>query len=211
MVTKRGKNFYLRIRPFGDKEIGVKTPARSKTEAKQIEMAVMTACRAGDYSALDIMSREVCLRLFRNQAMEIPSSLMAQEPGQSELTLWDAIKIVLTDPEVRNTSNRERLEQCFFNIVKKLGKDCPVKSIRVPQIKVYRADRLKEGAAPGTVNREKSSLSKMFQILIEHDLVDRNPAREVRNLSEKSGERQVYIGLYGLTVSPTQIFLRMTQ
>jgi hypothetical protein len=31
MVTKRGKNFYLRIRPFGGKEIGVKTQARSKT------------------------------------------------------------------------------------------------------------------------------------------------------------------------------------
>ena len=53
MVTKRGKNYFLRIRPFGDKEIGVKTHARNKTEAKQIEMAVMTACRAGDYSGLD--------------------------------------------------------------------------------------------------------------------------------------------------------------
>ncbi len=33
----------------------------------------------------------------------------------------------------------------------------------------------------------------MFQILMEHELVDHNPARDIKNLSEKSGERQVYI------------------
>jgi integrase len=193
MVVKRGKSLFLRIRPFGGREIGVKTPARNKTEAKQIEMALMTACRSGDYSALDPISREVCLRLFRNQTMEIPSSLLAEESGQVELTLWMAMEIVLKDPEVRHSSNRERLEHCFMHIAEKWGKGFPVKAIRVPHIKLYRADRLNEGAAPATVNREKSALSKMFQILIEHDLVERNPARDIKNLSEKSGERQVYI------------------
>ncbi len=194
MVTKRGKNYFLRIRPFGGKEIGVKTQARSKTEAKQIEMAVMTACRSGDYRSLDPLSREICVRMFRNQAMEIPSSLLVEEVGLPELTLRKAFEIVLKDPEIHDSSNRSRLEQCFGHLSDKWGQNFPVKSIRVPHIKLYRIDRLKEGAAPATVNREKSALSKMFQILIEHDLVDHNPAREVRNLSEKSGERQVYIG-----------------
>ncbi len=194
MVTKRGKNYFLRIRPFGGSEIGVKTSATTKTEAKQIEMAVMTACRCGDYSALDPVSREACVRMFGNQAMAMPTSLLPDGPPALELILWKAIEIVIKDPEVRDTSNRERLEQSFIHIVDKWGKDFPVKSIGIPHIKVYRSDRLKEGAAPGTVNREKSALSKMFQILMEHGLVDRNPAREVRNLSEKSGERQVYIG-----------------
>jgi integrase len=194
MVTKRGKNYFLRIRPFGGSEVGVKTPARNKTEAKQIEMAVMTACRAGDYSGLDPVSREVCLRLFRNQGLEIPPSLSVGDTAKPELTLWNAIELVIKDPEVRHSANRERLEQCFVRLVEKWGKDFPVKSIRVPQIKLYRSDRLRDGAAPATVNREKSALSKMFQILMEHELVERNPARDVKNLSEKTGERQVYIG-----------------
>lgn len=194
MVTKRGKHQYLRIRPFGGTEIGVKTPARNKTEAKQIEMSVMTACRSGDYSGLDPMSRETCLRMFRNQGMDVPSSLLVEESGLPELTLRKAFEIVLKDPEIHDSSNRERLEQCFEHFADQWGSEFPVKSIRIPDIKLYRADRLRKGAAPGTVNREKSALSKMFQILIEHDLVDHNPAREVRNLSEKSGERQVYIG-----------------
>ncbi len=89
MVTKRGKNYYLRIRPFGGNEIGVKTPAKNKTEARQIEMAVMTACRAGDYSGLDPVSREVCLRLFRNQAMGVPTSLSVEESVKPEADSLD--------------------------------------------------------------------------------------------------------------------------
>ena len=38
-VTKRGEAYFLRIRPFGRKEIGVKTSANSKREAKRIEIA----------------------------------------------------------------------------------------------------------------------------------------------------------------------------
>jgi integrase len=54
--------------------------------------------------------------------------------------------------------------------------------------------RLNEGAAPSTINKEKTALSKMFQVLIELQHRDDNPARMVKNLSEKSGEREVYIG-----------------
>ena len=72
MVTKRGKTYYLRLRPFGGKEIGVKTNAQTKTEARQIEMAVVTACRSADYRALDPTSREVCVRMFLNQGWEMP-------------------------------------------------------------------------------------------------------------------------------------------
>jgi integrase len=43
------------------------------------------------------------------------------------------------------------------------------------------------------VNKEKAALSKMFQVLMELRHVEINPARLVKNLSEKSGERQVYI------------------
>jgi integrase len=196
MVTKRGKNFFLRIRPFGGKEIGVKTQARSKTEAKQIEMAVMTACRSGDYSGLDPVSREVCLRLFLNRGLQIPAGLGVTTEVREELTLWKAIELCIKYPEVYNSPNRERHEQAFVRVVEKWGKDFPVKSIWIPQLKEYQILRLQEGAAPSTVNKEKAALSKMFQVLIELRHVDVNPARLVKNVSEKNHKRGAYVSLH---------------
>jgi len=194
MVTKRGKHFYLRIRPFGGKEVGVKTQARSKTEAKQIEMAVMTACRAGDYRALDPISREICVRMFRNQGWELPADLAPREAVDEELTLWEAIQLCVKYPEVHDSGNRERIEQAFVRVVEKWGRDFPVKSIWIPQIKEYQIERLKEGAAASTVNKEKAALSKMFQVLIELRQVEINPVRLVKNLSESNAKRGAYVG-----------------
>ena len=75
-IAKRGKHYYLRVRLFDGKVQGVKTPAKTKAEAKQIEMAVMTAVKSGDYRALDPVSREVCIRLLKNQGLELPPDLV---------------------------------------------------------------------------------------------------------------------------------------
>jgi integrase len=68
-----------------------------------------------------------------------------------------------------------------------------VRSIWIPQIKEYQVRRLNEGASASTVNKERAALSKMFQVLVELKYVEVNPARLVKSLSERSGERQVYI------------------
>lgn len=192
-VVKRGKIYHLYIRPFFDKLITVKTPARSKTEARQMELMLMSACRSGDYTALDPISREVCLRAFRNQGWEVPPSLAGEGEPKKELTLWKAAKIFLTYPDVRTSASRERFQQCLVHLVDKLGKDYPVKKIWIPEIKRYQIERMSEGAAPGTINREKSTLSRMLQVLVELRYLDVNAARLVKSISEKSGERQVYL------------------
>jgi integrase len=194
-VKKRGKKWHFKIRVFG-KEVGVATDARLKSEAEDIERDVKRACRSGDYSSLDVPSREVCVRMFKNQGWEPPSSLVLEHGATEELTLWKSIELCLTYPDVRTSENRERLEQCFIHLTERLGKALPVKSIWIPQIKEYQMGRLNEGAAPSTINKEKSALSKMFQVLIELQHLDTNPARMVKNLSERSGEREVYIGFY---------------
>ncbi|MBI5249460.1 MAG: site-specific integrase [Desulfomonile tiedjei] len=191
-VKKRGKKRHFKIRIFG-KEVGVVTQARLKSEAERIEMAIFTACRAGDYRGLDPVSREVCVRMFQNQGWKLPPDLGTEEKVEEELTLWKGIELCLKYPEIKNTPNRERLEYSFAHLVEKWGKDFPVKSTWIPQIKEYQINRLNDGAAAATVNKEKAALSKMFQVLMELRLVDVNPARLVKNLSEKSGERQVYI------------------
>jgi len=109
--------------------------------------------------------------------------------------LWKAIELCLTYPGVRDSGNRERHEQSFAHLVEKWGKDRPVKSIWIPQIKEYQIYRVNAGAAASTVNKEKAALSKMFQVLMELRHVDVNPAKLVKNLSEKSGEREVYLSL----------------
>ncbi len=191
-VMKRGKTYYLRIRLFG-KDVGISTSANSKTEAKKIEAEILRACSIGEYGTLDAVCREVCCRLFNNQGWQIPDVLSGLPSPTDELTLWKGVELCLKHPEVRDTDNRERLQQCFAHLVEKWGKEFPIRLIRIPLIKQYRVERQKEGACPATVNREKSALSKMFQILAEYDLIDRNPARDVKNLSEKSGQRQVYL------------------
>ncbi len=191
-VKKRGKKWHFKIRIFG-KEVGVATPAKLKSEAERIEMAILTACRSGDYRGLDPVSREVRVRMFENQRWKTPADLGTEEKILEELTLWKAIELCLKYPDVRNSQNRERHEQSFVHWVEKWGKDFPVKSIWIPQIKEYQINRLNDGAAPATVNKEKAALSKMFQVLMELRHVDVNPARLVKNLSEKSSEREVYI------------------
>ncbi len=192
-VIKRGKTYTLVIRPFGPKAVWIKTTAKSKAEAKQIEVELLKACRTNDYSALDRSTREVCVRMFQNQRWEIPADLLTDAPVRTELTLWNGIELCLKAPEVKTSSMNERHQQSFIHLVERWGKDRPVRTIWIPEIRQYQMDRLDEGAAPSTINKEKSALSRMFQVLIEARLVDENPARLVKNLPEKSGEREVYL------------------
>ncbi|MFC1833209.1 tyrosine-type recombinase/integrase [Thermodesulfobacteriota bacterium] len=68
-----------------------------------------------------------------------------------------------------------------------------MKSIRVPDIKRFMFERLKAGRAEATVNLEKGTLSRMFQVLRELEYVDENPVESIKNLSEKSGQRGGYL------------------
>jgi len=131
--------------------------------------------------------------MFRNQGWELPSDLSMGEPVQDELTLRRGVELFIKYPGINTSPNRERYEQAFEHVVDHWGSERLVRSIWIPEIKGYQAERLSEGAAPSTINKEKSALSKMFQVLLELRHLDVNPARLVKNLSEKSGERQVYL------------------
>ncbi len=194
-TLKRGKTYYLRIRPFGEL-INVRTSAGSKSEARNIEMSVLTACRSSDYRSLNAAAREVCVRLFRNQGWELPPDLAPREPVREETTVWKAVDIFQNYPEIKASKAKPRYEYALVHLVEKLGKDKPIKSIWVPDLKTYQIERLNEGAAPATINRELSTLSKIFSVLIELQHVETNPVRLVKRLSEKSGERQVYLSLH---------------
>jgi len=134
--------------------------------------------------------------------MQMPSDLTGRVPSK-DLTLMEAVEIFLQYPSIRNCPTKQRYGYCLANIVEKLGRDKPVKSIWVPDLRLYQTQRLtdlavaksktksKRTVTPGTVNRELSTLSRLFTILIELEMVDTNPCRLVKRL--RPGHREVYI------------------
>lgn len=193
-VTKRNDAWFLYFRPFKNKKIGLKLlNVSKKSEAKEIENQLLVACRSGRYAGLDTVSREACIRMFTNQGWELPPDLCDSKRPEKELTLWDATKLFLTSPEIVNRNYRWRYEYALANLNEKLGKDTPIKSIWIPMLKIYQIERSKQGAAPATINRELSTLSRLFTVLIEYQFIDTNPVRLVKSLSCKSGEREVYL------------------
>jgi len=193
-VKKRGKRYYLRFSPFGREEVEIATVAKSDAQARGVEYMIRVACRSGDYRGLDSVARATCVRLFQNKGWKIPPDLHpdATHP-EDELTLWRAVELFGKDPEIKGCKELWRYEIALFHVVDYFGKDKLLKDIWVTGLKAYQVERRTQGAAPATVNRELSSLSKLFGVMIEMKLVDTSPVALVKRLSTKSSEREVYI------------------
>ena len=191
-VTKRGDKFYLHIRPFGGKLISIRTLASNKAEALAIERAVLTACKSGIYSFLEPLAKEACIRLFENQNLEMPKDLGGTQPTE-HLTLRRAIEIFLNYPSIRDAKERLRYRCALANVEAGVGEDKPLKDIWVADLRLYQVERVSAGAAPATVNREISSLSKLFGVMVELQYVEVNPCRLVKKLSDRMSYRQVYL------------------
>jgi integrase len=198
-VMKRGGDWYIYFRPFKDKKIGVKLDVATKTEAKGIEAMLTRACRTGDYTGLDPVSREACVRMFINQKWQLPPELGGRvvTAPTAELTLWKACELFMKYPETRAKNEKAlvRYELSMTHLVRLLGKEVPLKALWVPELKQYQIERLSEGAAPNTINIELSCLSRIFAVMIEMRLLDANPCRQTKRLSTKSNEREVYLSL----------------
>lgn len=194
-IVRRGNRLNIVFDPFKERrKVWVRVNTQRKIEAEQIEMAILTACRSGDYRALSPIAREATIRMFQSRCWQLPPSLSARESGhQDQLTLWKAHELFFKSPEIRHARGRWRYEFALAHVVAKFGKDYPLKDLRAPELKLYRVERVNAGAAPATVNRELSTLSKLFNVMLDLELVDENPVGRIKALSEKSGERQVYL------------------
>jgi integrase len=196
-VKKQGKTWYVFFRPFGAIiKLSLKD-CENKRQALVIEAELIEALRKSDYSQLSTNSRQACVRLFVNQKWEMPETL---KPAQARrppkvITFWNGVKIYVNDPSFKNLSMPKRYHQKLAHLVKYFGKNRPVKDITIPVLKAYRENRSQQGVTNATINREMSAISGVFRVLIEHQLLEINPCRQIKKLSEKSGERQVYISL----------------
>ncbi len=100
------------------------------------------------------------MRMFENQGWEFPETLVPVERPQLELTLWKGAELFLNYPDTKRSKERERYMSCLVHLIEHFGKDCPVKSLWVPQIKLYIAERMNAGVSPSQVNREKEPCRK---------------------------------------------------
>jgi len=193
-IVKRGSKLVIVFKPFGEQVWVTVDGVTSMREAKQIEGALLRALRQNAYAGLDPVTRETCVRLFVNQKWELPPDLggPVMRP-QKELTLMEASKSFLDSPEIKHAQGRWRHRNSLLNILDFFKDDWPVRGLKVSDIKRYRVERQKDGVTPATVNREMSSLSRMFTFLLEEERVETNPVRMLKALSEKDGERQVYL------------------
>jgi integrase len=94
---------------------------------------------------------------------------------------------------VKDHPSRWRYEIALSHIIDHFGRDVRLKALWIPELKAYQVRRQNEGAASNTINRELSTLSRLFVTMIEQQLVESNPVHLVRHLSTKSGQRQTYL------------------
>ncbi len=168
----------------------------SERAAKKIDEALTAALKYSDFRFLDEDSRRVCIDLFRNQGRQLPPALLnsaGYEGSAGELTLVKAIEYCLNDPEVIDLADPSRADQAFAHVIAHFGPDFPVSQLKARQIKEYMLARKTAGAAPATINRERSTLSKMFRVLMEAELMDRNPAKDTKPADDRGGQRDVYL------------------
>jgi integrase len=194
-VTKRGKHWTLILQPEGrrGKQMWVKTNAQTKGRAREMEQAILTALRSGDYHSLDPDSRAVCVRVFENQGWQMPPDLKERVSAADSVTLWKAVELFLNYPSIKECGAKQRYIYALKHVVRKWGKERFVTDVWIPDVRTYQADRLAEGAKPQTVNWETSTLRKLFGVMEELRVVDSNPVRLVEQLSRRGSERQAYL------------------
>lgn len=176
------------------KTISHVTDCYKLSEAKEILVDIQHLFRTGDWNFLTAPSKASSLKaaisIFTKRGLVIPDEFLRPsgatiiDPIEEELTLARAAKMFLSTPEVlaKGEEYRDRMKTAIAHLCEGLadGGDTPFRDIKVRHVKEYLYKRLGEGAAPDTVEREKGALSKIYQALVDTELVDHNVVRDVR-------------------------------
>ncbi len=168
----------------------------SKLRARQMDKLLIAAWDYNDFRYLDEETRKVCIRLFRNYKRELPPALLnsvGNHGAAEELTLKKGIEYTMDDPEVLRLTDPSRYEQSFAHILAYFGPDFPVSQIKPRHIKEHMYKREKEGAAGSTINKERQALSKMYKVLMQAGLVNRNIVQDTAPADERASQRDVYL------------------
>jgi integrase len=198
-------NWYIRLW-YAGKEHLLSTGLTSKQEAKRAEKSVKGALQNKDFRRLDYLERKLCEQLldFSDEEIlaepEIGSRFTPMRPEfeqankEDDLTLWDAVEIMMKSPTVACSPNCERHDQVLaHHIIPYFHPQCLIKNIWIPEIEQYLAHRRLQGAAGSTIAKDKAALSLLFKELTKHRLIEANPMSFIGPIDESDGEREVYV------------------
>jgi len=195
-VIKRGKVWYLKFRPFGKQlQIALKS-CETKRQALSVETELSYALKSKDFSTLSKTARVACVNIHNCQNWELPPELKPEPVRLSEqiITLGDGFGLFARSETYTTAKYPYRYRVCIEHLERHFKEGTPIKDIWTPQIRTYRTKRQDEGVKAATINREVGTLSRIFQVLIDHRLVEVNPCRLISRLSEKDGQRAACIG-----------------
>lgn len=197
-IEKQKTGYSLRFRPLG-KQVRVPVPVETKEQVVKTKEAVERACRSGQFSKLSSLEKDVARISFEKSSFEVPAGLVlptyAQLSPPGKMTLWQGIEKFVNYDGIVGTQALERDMVTLCHAARIWGKEKPIKDIWVPEIRHYMKARRESPRVKknGTLNRERGSLLKFFRVMIELEEIDKNPVKFVKRLSEKDGEREVYI------------------
>ncbi len=195
-IEKQRIGYSLRFRPLG-KQVRVPVPVQTEEEVTKIKTTLERACRSGQFCSLSALEKDIARTSFQKSGFELPSELVIQtyEKRKAPETFWEGAESFLNYDGVAGKPALDRDMITLRHAVNILGKNKLIKDIWVPELRHY-MDKRKESEKVkknGTLNRERSTLWKFFRVMIELKVIDKNPAKFIERLSEKDGEREVYI------------------
>jgi integrase len=197
-IEKQKTGYSLRFRPLG-KQVRVPVPVETKEQVVKTKEAVELACRSGQFSKLSGVEKDVARTSFEKSGFEVPAGLVLvtyeQRTPPGQMTFWEGVDKFVNYDGIAGTPALERHMVTLCHAVKIWGKNALIKNIWVPEIRRYMKKRRESPKVKknGTLNRERGSLLKFFNVMIELQEIDKNPVKLIDRLSEKDGEREVYI------------------
>lgn len=204
-LKKRGNTYYWRRKVGGEEFHAISLRTNLKGQSQSMVAVIRRAIKDRNPHMLSEAERAIVEKVFRGRVDEFLPGFTSED-SDAGVTLFDACKMLFDHPEVkakdkkdrgRNaTTYRERAKDVFLNLLEYFKPERKMSSIKVADIEMYRAWRLDQEAAPGTINKEVGILSKIFRVLIRRELAVYNPVRhsDLKPLSIKGSQRQVYIG-----------------
>lgn len=198
---KSGK-WSIRLRLFGEEIRYTPTDCYSKHEAQLIQAEIMLAFDTGDFSTTNPKARQALLAIHLSKNWVVPDELNPALQGKTgyhpkkAFSFVDAVELYFKDESFKSLVYESKLRYVAVleNWRKHFGKHKPVSDITVPDLKVYRTNRLNQGVSNATANKELTCLSSLFRVLVEHGIVQFNICHNIKRLNESAGQREVYIG-----------------
>jgi integrase len=136
-------------------------------------------------------------RLLRRRLLELDEGISPSASGR-RLKYEDLEKGIRNDYEINGRKSIKRLEQHLRHLGKEFGGK-KASYIKEPRILAYIEKRLDEGAANGTINRELTTLKRMFnlaRISGRLAMVPHIPMLKENNIREGFLERDQFLILY---------------